>query len=202
MATTRTRKTSTTRAGSSRARTRIARGARKAPRRKVPLAGGDAIAVLKADHVRIRALLKGLQSAHTAARRSSLMDQTEQLLKQHTRIEEQIFYPAFREAAKNARDRRRFHEATEEHHIVDVVLPEVRDARHEPEVFTARARVLRELVEHHIEEEQEDMFPRARRLLSAAELQELGTTMSARARAEQQPTGALQAVSALIGLAP
>ena len=202
MATTRTRKTATTRATSTRGRARIARGARRAPRRKVSLAGRDAIAVLKADHVRIKALLKALQGAHTAARRSSLIDQTEQLLKQHTRIEEQIFYPAFREAAKNARDRRLFHEATEEHHIVDVVLPEVRDARHEPEVFAARAKVLRELVEHHIEEEQEDMFPRARRLLSEAELHDLGTTMSARAHADQPPTGALHAVGALIGLVP
>jgi hemerythrin-like domain-containing protein len=206
MATTRKRKTSkptpkstSTRRGT----TRVARrAARKAPQRTVALAGRDAIAVLKADHVRIKSVLKALGQAQTAARRSALIDQAEQLLKRHTSIEEQIFYPAFREAAQNARDRRLFHEATEEHHVVDVVLPEVRDARHEPEVFAARAKVLRELVEHHIEEEHEDMFPRARRLLSVTELHDLGTRMSARARADQQPTSALQAVGALIGLAP
>ena len=202
MATTRKGTTPTASRATSTPSTRAARRARRAPRRKHSLAGRDAIDVLKAEHVRIKTVLKALGRAHTAARRAALIDQAAQLLQQHSRVEEQIFYPAFREAAQNARDRRLFHEATEEHHIVDVVLPEVRGARHEPEVFAARAKVLRELVEHHIEEEHEDMFPRARRLLSEAELHDLGIQMSARTRDGQQPTGALHAVGALIGLVP
>jgi hemerythrin-like domain-containing protein len=121
------------------------------------------------------------------------------LLKQHTQLEEQLFYPAFREMAQNKHDRQLFHEATEEHHTVDVVLPEVRQAQHEPDVFAARAKVLKELVTHHIEEEQDDMFPRARRLLPRETLQAIGAQMAEQRRAANRP-GPLQAVSQLIGL--
>jgi hemerythrin-like domain-containing protein len=155
---------------------------------------------LRADHVRVKALLNNLQQATTEGRRTSLIDEIEAALREHTTIEEQIFYPAFREAAKTDKDRRLFHEAVEEHHVVDVVLPEVRDARHEGEVFTARAKVLRELVLHHIEEEQDEMFPRAHQLFSADELRDLGTRMNERKRADQQPTGTLEKVGAMIGL--
>ena len=177
------------------ARTRSRTTSRRATSR-----GQDAISVLKADHVRIKSVLSDMQKATTEARRTALIDQAEQLLKQHTTIEEQVFYPAFREAAKSDRDRRMFHEATEEHHTVDVVLPEVRNARHEPDVFAARAKVLRELVTHHIEEEHEHMFPRARQLLSEPELRELGNQMNERKRANERPTGTLEKVGALIGL--
>ena len=162
--------------------------------------GQDAISLLKADHVRIKSVLSDMQKATTEARRTALVEQAEQLLKQHTTLEEQVFYPAFREAAKSDRDRRMFHEATEEHHTVDLVLPEVRASRHEPNVFAARAKVLRELVTHHIEEEQEQMFPRARQLLSEPELRELGNEMNERKRASEHPTGTLEKVGALIGL--
>lgn len=160
----------------------------------------DAIAVLRADHVRVRALLEDLQQATTESRRTSLLDQLEAALKEHTSIEEQVFYPAFREAAKTDKDRRLFHEATEEHHVVDVVLPEVRASRHEADVFAARAKVLRELVQHHIDEEQDDMFPRARQLFTAAELRDLGAQLKDRKRTEQRPAGTLEKVGQMIGL--
>ena len=172
----------------------------RARSRRAELAGRDAIAVLTSDHVRIKSLLAALQKARTAASRESLIEQAAEALKQHTAIEEQVFYPAFREAAKTDKDRRLFHEATEEHHVVDVVLPEVRAARHEPDVFAARAKVLRELVEHHIEEEQNDLFPRARRLMSELELHELATQLNACKRDNRPGGGALHAVGALIGL--
>lgn len=160
----------------------------------------DAISVLRADHARVSSLLTRLQRATGELRRTALLDEIERALREHTGIEEQIFYPAFREAARTDKDRRLFHEATEEHHVVDVVLPEVRAARHEPDVFQARAKVLRELVRHHIEEEQDELFPRARQLLSGEELRALGTQISERKRAHQRPSGALDKVGALIGL--
>ncbi len=174
--------------------------ARRAPARRGARASStDAIAVLKRDHVRLRSLLASLHTAQTAARRESLIGQCEALLKLHTALEEQHFYPAFREAAQNKRDRQLFHEATEEHHVVDVVLPEVKQARHEPDVFAARAKVLKELVEHHIEEEHDELFPRARKLLSADTLEEIGTRMVEQQRAAKQPS-VLQTVGQLIGV--
>lgn len=174
-----------------------ARDARNTRRRSA--AATDAIAFLKRDHAKLKSLLSALQAAKSASRRESLLAQTEALLKQHTQNEESLFYPAFRELAQNKKDRQLFHEATEEHHAVDVVLPEVRQAQHEPDVFAARAKVLKELVTHHIEEEQNEMFPRARRLMTNEMLHEIGERMVEQRRAAQRP-GALQAVGQLIGL--
>lgn len=174
-----------------------ARDARVTRRRSA--AATDAIAFLKRDHSKLKSLLSAMQAAKSASRRESLLAQTEALLKQHTQNEESLFYPAFRELAQNKKDRQLFHEATEEHHAVDVVLPEVRQAQHEPDVFAARAKVLKELVTHHIEEEQDEMFPRARRLMTNEMLREIGERMVEQRRAAQRP-GALQAVGQLIGL--
>jgi len=199
---TRARKT-TTKSTTRSPRRATARPARRRVQRTLP-AGGDAIGVLKSDHVRIKAALAALADARTATRRDSLIAEVERLLKQHTNAEEELFYPAFREAAKTKEDRKLFHEAREEHHIVDLVLPEVRGSRHEPEVFAARAKVLKELVEHHIKEEHDDLFPRARRLLSSAELHALGTQLQAALskRAETPVNGALHSVGQMIGLVP
>lgn len=161
--------------------------------------GRDPVVLLNADHRRLQALLKSLQSARTASRRSALIEQTADALRMHTEMEESIFYPAFRAAAQSARDRQMFHEATEEHHAVDVVLPECRSATADADVFAARAKVLRELVEHHIKEEQDVMFPRARRILSAQELHELGEEIAARQTAARTPS-VVRTVGQLIGL--
>ncbi len=197
-----TRKTTTSKTRPSAQRTTARPSRRRA--RRAGAAGRDAVTVLKSDHVRIKSVLSALQQARTAVRRATLIAEAERLLKRHTSAEEDIFYPAFREAAKTKEDRKLFHEAREEHHIVDLVLPEVRDSRHEPDVFAARAKVLKELVEHHIDEEHDDLFPRARRLLSAGELRELGTRLHAvlSGGSESSTTGALRSVGALIGLIP
>jgi hemerythrin superfamily protein len=160
---------------------------------------GDAVALLKADHKQLRHLLEQLKEAQGASgRREKLLAQVEEILKTHTTIEEEIFYPAFRDVAVTKRDRQLFHEALEEHHAVDTILPEVAGAKAEPDVFAARAKVLKEIVEHHAEEEESDMFPRARQLLPAAELRRLGAEMAARKRSLQRPaTGALRAVTSL-----
>jgi hypothetical protein len=91
-----------------------------------------------------------------------------------------------------------FFEAQEEHHAVDTILPEVTSASAEPDVFAARAKVLKEMVEHHAEEEETDMFSRARKLFPPAELRRLGEEMAARKRMlQRRPTGALGSVAAL-----
>jgi hemerythrin superfamily protein len=142
-------------------------------------------------------LLEELKSAPSGERRERVFHQVEDALKTHTKIEEEIFYPAFRDVAVTKRDRQLFFEAVEEHHAVDTVLPEVASVRAEPDVFAARAKVLKEIVEHHAEEEETEMFPRARKLLPASELRRLGAEMAERKRSLQRPSGALSAVTSL-----
>ena len=101
-------------------------------------------------------------------------------LKIHTTIEEEIFYPAYREAATKKDDKELFFEAKEEHHVVKLVLPEVRSTPPNADEYEAKAKVLKELVLHHAKEEEKEMFPRAKKLMSRDELADLGGRMEAR----------------------
>jgi hemerythrin-like domain-containing protein len=138
----------------------------------------DAIALLKADHEKVRALLADLEetSERASSKREKLLTTIEQELKIHTKIEEEIFYPAFRDAAEKKDDRKLFYEAVEEHHVVDLVLPEIKGAGSEE--FGAKAKVLKDLVEHHAEEEEAKMFPRAKKLMDRDELMRLGDALA------------------------
>ncbi|MGH7788065.1 MAG: hemerythrin domain-containing protein [Candidatus Binatia bacterium] len=174
---------------------------RAAPARQSAMRAGqtDAVALLRADHKTLRRLLDDLKSATAVARQARLLAQVEEEIKAHTTIEEEIFYPAFRAAAESKKDRQMFHEATEEHRAADMVLKEVGAARGSVEVFSARAKVLKELVEHHAEEEETEMFPRARTLIEPAELRRLGMAMAERKRTLKRP-GTLRTVAAYVGV--
>jgi hemerythrin superfamily protein len=140
----------------------------------------DAISLLKDDHRKVRALLADLtdSSGRATTKREELLAEIERELKIHTTIEEQIFYPAFRDAAKKADDRKLYFEAVEEHHVVDIVLPELKETDIASEPFAAKTKVLKDLVEHHAEEEETEMFPRARKLLGREELVRLGEELA------------------------
>lgn len=138
----------------------------------------DAIALLKADHKTVMALLESLEKA-TGPRRVKLLGQIEKELKVHTTIEEEIFYPAYREAAKKKEDQTMYYEAVAEHRVVDMVLPQAGEGENNEEL-KAKAKVLKELVEHHAEEEEKEMFPRAKQVMDKAELRDLGARMEAR----------------------
>jgi hemerythrin superfamily protein len=145
----------------------------------------NAIQLLKDDHSKVKRLFNSLTETTERAtkRRKQLLGEIERELKIHAKLEEELFYPAFRKAAESARkkdDREIFFEATEEHHVVDLVLPELIGAATDSEEFGARAKVLKELVEHHIEEEEKGMFARARALMDRETLADLGELMEAR----------------------
>jgi hemerythrin-like domain-containing protein len=142
--------------------------------------GKDAIALLKQDHKNVRALLKKLESAEEGDDRLELFSQIENELKVHTQIEEEIFYPAFHQSTQGEEDEHLYYEALEEHHVVDTVLPEIKDTDENSDEFAAKAKVLKDLVEHHAEEEETEMFPRARKLMEARELKELGQQLEQR----------------------
>jgi len=150
------------------------------PRTKKHATKQDAISLLEKDHAKVRALLAELtESAERATtKRQELLAEIERELKIHTTIEEEIFYPAFRDAAEKAEDRKLYYEAVEEHHVVDTVLPELKVTDIASESFAAKAKVLKDLVEHHAEEEETEMFSRARKLLGREELVRLGEELA------------------------
>lgn len=142
----------------------------------------NAIELLKSDHEKVRDLLSQLVESTTRAekKRQQLLEKIEQELLVHTRIEEEIFYPAFK-AAGNAEHKRTYFEAIEEHRAVDdLVLPDLKKTDPTSEKFSGRAKVLKELIEHHADEEEQEMFKLARKSMSREELQELGEKMEAR----------------------
>ena len=145
---------------------------------KKAAAAPDAIKLLKTDHEKVRGLLAQFEKA-TGARREKLRGQIERELKVHTQIEEEIFYPAYRDAARKKDDKTLYYEALEEHHVVDLVLPEMNNGQSNEEL-KAKAKVLKELVEHHADEEEKDMFPRAKKLLDKEQLRALGEQMALR----------------------
>jgi hemerythrin superfamily protein len=145
----------------------------------------NAIQLLKEDHTKVRALLADLDSTTSRGtkKRSELLAKIGKELRVHAKIEEEIFYPAFKAAAEKQDDDKMYFEAKEEHRAVELlVLPDLEKTDPASECFGGRAKVLKELIEHHAGEEEKEMFPRARKLLSAAELKELGVRMEARKR--------------------
>jgi hemerythrin-like domain-containing protein len=123
------------------------------------------------------------------SKREELLTTIEQEIEIHTKIEEDIFYPAYREAAKKKADKDLYYEALEEHHVVDLIMPEIKKTKADSEEFGAKAKVLKDLVEHHAEEEEKEMFPRAKKLMDREQLLVLGQQL-AEAKESLIPDGA------------
>jgi hypothetical protein len=134
--------------------------------------------LLKKQHREVKGFFKELEKTEDARGRKRLMEQIGQALQLHTRLEEEIFYPAVR-GLETRKAEEMVAEAFEEHHVVDLVLEELPgvDPRHER--FEAKMTVLSELIEHHVDEEEKEMFKLAQRL-GADELEALGEQMQAR----------------------
>jgi hemerythrin superfamily protein len=140
--------------------------------------------LLKKQHRQVEKLFKQAEKAQSRQRRQ-LMDQIVEQLKLHTKIEEEIFYPAVRElGTSKAEDM--IDEAFEEHHVVDLVLAELPKVDPEDERFEAKMTVLSELVQHHVEEEEGELFPMAEKKLGAERIKELGQQMEQMAGAGER----------------
>lgn len=97
----------------------------------------------------------------------------------HTKLEEEILYPAYKKAGGKEQEQM-YYEAKEEHRTVDsLVLPDLKATDPSTPEFAGRAKVVKELLEHHIEEEETEMFPQAKKLLGKATLDALGEQMEA-----------------------
>ena len=141
----------------------------------------NAIDLLKEDHKRVKAILGQLSDSTERAvkKRSELLNKLEMEIVIHTRLEEEILYPAFKKAG-GKEQAIMYHEAKEEHRAVDsLVLPDLKATSPSTLEFSGRVKVVKELLEHHIEEEETEMFPQARKLLGKAVLEELGEQMEA-----------------------
>jgi hemerythrin superfamily protein len=142
----------------------------------------NAITMLKADHATVKRLLRelGETSDRGTKQRERLLAEIEREVKIHSQLEEELFYPTFKKVAEDTEGEELFYEATEEHHVVDMVLPELKATSPKAPEFKAKSSVLKELIEHHIREEEGEMFAQARRLMDDQQLRELGDAMQAR----------------------
>lgn len=141
----------------------------------------NAIDLLKADHEKVKDILSQLSESTERAlkKRAELLARLEIEVSIHTRLEEEILYPAFKEAGSKEEDVM-YYEAKEEHRTVDsLVLPDLKETDPGTPEFAGRVKVVKELLEHHIEEEESEMFPKAKQLLGKAKLDELGAQMEA-----------------------
>ncbi|EJM27435.1 MULTISPECIES: hemerythrin domain-containing protein [Pseudomonas] len=139
----------------------------------------NAIDLLKTDHEKVKGILNQLSESTDRAlkKRAELLDKLELEITIHTQLEEQILYPAFKEAGGKEQDEM-YYEAKEEHRTVDsLVLPDLKSTDPSTPEFAGRVKVVKELLEHHIEEEETEMFPQAKKLLGNAKLEELGKEM-------------------------
>ena len=151
---------------------------------RVPWASGDldAIAYLEKDHRRFEDLLKqGQETTERAVTgRTDLLNTLTALLNVHELIEEKVLYPALK-THPEAKDI--VLEGYQEHHVADLIVKELQALPKDDEKWGAKFKVLKESIEHHIKEEEGEMFRTARGLFSRDELQQMGARM-ARMRAD------------------
>jgi hemerythrin-like domain-containing protein len=148
----------------------------------------DAISMLKKDHDKVKDLLEELErtTERGVKTRSELFATIKGELTVHEIIEEEIFYPALK---SHPRAEDIVLEGYEEHHVVDLLMGELENLDVADETWGAKAKVMKENVEHHIEEEEGDMFKQARRVFDRQELEDLGEQMATRRVSAQRELG-------------
>jgi hemerythrin superfamily protein len=136
----------------------------------------NAFQLLKEDHQKVSGLFQQLEPTTERAEktRTELFARLRQELDVHAKVEETIFYPAIKQAAET---REIVLEGFEEHHVIKMLLKELEALAVDTEQWTAKLKVLQENVEHHVEEEEGEMFQKARQVLSEDEIDRLGARM-------------------------
>jgi hemerythrin superfamily protein len=136
----------------------------------------DALTLIKHDHEEAKALFaRFLDSSTPSAQRRSALTQVLDALTIHTNMEEQIFYPALRKAG-GSEEKNSVLEAVEEHASAKDLIAKIRALPPRDETLTAKVTVLKEMIEHHVEEEESQVFSEARRVLGN-KLDALGAEM-------------------------
>jgi hemerythrin superfamily protein len=137
----------------------------------------DAIQLLRADHAEVSEMFEKYENGRMPKdRKAALAQKICQALTVHSQIEEEIFYPACREASKKLEDL--LDEAEVEHDSVKKLIAEVEGGSPDDELFDARVKVIAEYVKHHVKEEQNELFPKVKE--TDLDLKELGARLAAR----------------------
>jgi hemerythrin superfamily protein len=139
----------------------------------------DAITLLESQHREVEEMFKKYENLTDRAKASKkkIADQICAALTMHTQIEEEIFYPATREASKETEDM--VDEAVVEHASAKDLIAQILDMDPEDDLYDAKVKVLSEMIDHHVEEEEQEMFPKVREL--GLDLAALGQEMAMRA---------------------
>ena len=161
----------------------------------------DAIVILKDDHKEVRALFREFEkSTTTKARKGAIVKKVIELLTVHTYIENEVMYPEVRRLLPDLEDD--VLESYEEHHVADVLVMELATLKPGDERFEAKTTVLIENVRHHMDEEEQDWFPKVREGLGRNQLQDLGAQLlEAKRKAPRspaQPSALKKAVDAVV----
>ena len=144
----------------------------------------DAFELLKKDHEKVSGIFEKLEptTERGVKTREELFAQLKQELDVHAKIEEGILYPVLKELKETEEITL---EAFEEHNVVKQLLAELEEMPKDDESWGAKLTVLKENVEHHVEEEEGEMFKDARQVLSQEQIDELGAQLEA-AKQEQK----------------
>ncbi|MDQ4145137.1 MAG: hemerythrin domain-containing protein [Actinomycetota bacterium] len=139
----------------------------------------DGLDLLKDDHRKVEKLLEQMDSTteDDVSKREHLFRELTSEMQAHEIIEEEILYPALQEHPKA---KEIVLEGYEEHHVVDTIMNELNEVPFDDERWSAKFSVMKENIEHHIEEEEEEMFEQAENIFDATELEELGARMQER----------------------
>jgi len=149
----------------------------------------DASVLLKDEHKRIRKAFNDFEKAgdKAYAAKGAAVDRIIELLTIHTYLENEVMYPRVRELLPEVEDD--VLESYEEHHVADVLVVELAAMKPDAERFVAKTTVLIENVRHHMDEEEQEWFPKVREGLGRKVLQELGASMiEARKSAPKRPS--------------
>ena len=142
----------------------------------------NALELLKQDHQNVKQLFREAEAAEDPKRRKELFDHIETELEVHTQIEETVFYPAM-EQHEELKDL--VAEARDEHEEVKELLEDMESMSPDDEEFESSLQELIENVEHHAEEEEQEMFPKAQQIVGDKALEDLGRQLEA-AKGKQQ----------------
>jgi hypothetical protein len=148
---------------------------RSSPRKAGSSAPRDAIALLRADHQTVQELFDRFEKTRGDDRKGKLAEQICNELTVHAQIEEEIFYPAAREAL---REEDLIDEATVEHQSAKDLIAQIQGSKPGEELFDAKVKVLGEYIKHHVKEEQNEMFAQVRK--TKLDLSELGERLQMR----------------------
>jgi hemerythrin superfamily protein len=134
----------------------------------------NAIEMLRQDHEKVKKLFEEFKNAEDSQVKKQIVGQTVRELETHAALEEEIFYPA---AQEEIGEKESIDEAREEHHVVKLLIGELKKMSAASDRYDAKYKVLAESVKHHIQEEESELFPK---LEGALDAEELGTEMETR----------------------